>query len=200
MLRIRRDLLCQIPGSVRRNGAHQNRFDSQNGSGYRGLHRFQLLDAAPGRHRSRGLAYPHRSPGGSSGGEMKQTTGAPPDTTIQQTIGDPRLQLAIYSATNRLMAHRAGAIREDLLPDYQELRTQANLLKKHTLDHLDYYLELFEAKVAAHGGKVVYCSDSQEVADFVLALAKERKAHLIVKSKSMTTEEIHFNERLEEHQ
>ncbi len=52
----------------------------------------------------------------------------------------------------------------------------------------------------AHGGKVVYCSDSQEVADFVLSLAKERGAHLIVKSKSMTTEEIHFNERLEKHQ
>ncbi len=54
--------------------------------------------------------------------------------------------------------------------------------------------------MVAHGGKVVYCSDSQEVADFVLSLAKEREAHLIVKSKSMTTEEIHFNERLEKHQ
>ena len=38
------------------------------------------------------------------------------------------------------------------------------------------------------------------MADFVLSLAKERKARLIVKSKSMTTEEIHFNERLEKHQ
>ena len=123
-----------------------------------------------------------------------------PTETINQTLGDPRLQLAIYSATNRLMTHRAGSIRADLLPDYQELRTEANQLKKHTIDHLDYYLELFEKNVVAHGGKVVYCSDSQEVADFVLSLAKERQAHLIVKSKSMTTEEIHFNERLEKHQ
>jgi L-lactate dehydrogenase complex protein LldF len=123
-----------------------------------------------------------------------------PKETINQALGDPRLQLAIYSATNRLMTHRAGAIRADLLPDYQELRTEANQLKKHTIDHLDYYLELFEKNVVAHGGKVVYCSDSQEVADFVLSLAKERQAHLIVKSKSMTTEEIHFNERLEKHQ
>jgi L-lactate dehydrogenase complex protein LldF len=120
--------------------------------------------------------------------------------TIKQTLGDPRLQLAIYSATNRLMTHRASAVQEDRLPDYQELRTEANLLKKHTIDHLDYYLELFEKNVVAHGGKVVYCSDSQEVADFVLSLAKERGAHLIVKSKSMTTEEIDLNERLEKHQ
>src|SRR5580700_11068084 len=126
-------------------------------------------------------------------------TGEPAET-IQQTLGDARLQLAIYSATNRLMTHRAGAVSPDRLPEYQELRTHANLLKKHTIDHLDFYLELFEANVAAHGGKVVYCSDSQEVADFVLSLAKERQAHLIVKSKSMTTEEIHFNERLEKHQ
>jgi L-lactate dehydrogenase complex protein LldF len=123
-----------------------------------------------------------------------------PSETIQQTLSDARLQLAIYSATNRLMTHRAGAVGPDLLPEYQELRNDANQLKKHTIDHLDYYLELFERNVIAYGGKVVYCTDSQEVADFVLSLAKQRGAHLIVKSKSMTTEEIHFNERLEKHQ
>jgi L-lactate dehydrogenase complex protein LldF len=126
-------------------------------------------------------------------------TGAPSES-IKQTLRDARLQLAIYSGTERLITHRAGAVGADRLADYQELRTHANLLKKHTIDHLDFYLELFEANVAAHGGKVVYCSDSQEVADFVLALAKERQARLIVKSKYMTTEEIHFNERLEKHQ
>src|SRR5579871_6783237 len=123
-----------------------------------------------------------------------------PSETIHQTLGDPRLQLAIYSATNRLMTHRGSSVGGDRLPEYQELRTQANRLKKHTLDHLDAYIEQFESNVTAHGGKVVYCSSSEDVADFVLALARERGAHLIVKSKSMTTEEIHFNERLEKHQ
>ena len=85
------------------------------------------------------------------------------------------------------------------MPDYQELRTQANALKKHTIENLDYYLEEFERNVQAHGGKVIYCKDATEVADFVLELAKERGAQLIVKSKSMTTEEVDFNERLEHH-
>ena len=75
----------------------------------------------------------------------------------------------------------------------------ANALKRHTIEHLDHYLEEFEANVAAHGGKVMYCQDATEVADFVLGLAKERAAQLIVKSKSMTTEEIDLNERLEHH-
>lgn len=119
---------------------------------------------------------------------------------VQQTLGDPRLQLAIYSATQRLIDHRAGAVRGDLLPQYQDLRTLAHEIKKNTINHLDYYLEQFEANVTAHGGRVIYCRDGQEVANFVLALAKERQARLIVKSKSMTTEEIHFNDRLEKHQ
>ena len=45
----------------------------------------------------------------------------------------------------------------------------------------------------------MFCNDGVEVADFVLDLAKERGAQLIVKSKSMTTEEIDLNERLEHH-
>jgi L-lactate dehydrogenase complex protein LldF len=120
-------------------------------------------------------------------------------TSIKQTVADPRLQLAIYTATGRLVDHRASAVGGDVLPQYQDLRTLAHDLKKHTIDHLDLYLEQFEANVVAHGGKVVYCQDGQEVADFVLGLAKERQARLIVKSKSMTTEEIHFNDRLEHH-
>ena len=73
------------------------------------------------------------------------------------------------------------------------------LSRSTTLDNLDYYLEQFESNVVAHGGKVVYCRDSGDVTDFVVKLAKERGARLIVKSKSMTTEELDFNEKLEEH-
>jgi len=126
-------------------------------------------------------------------------TGAPSET-IKQTLDDPRLQLAIYAASGRLMDHRATAVDAGVLPEYQDLRTQANQIKKHTIENLDYYLEQLEANVVAHGGTVIFCRDGQEVADFVLGLAKKNGARLIVKSKSMTSEEIHFNERLEHHQ
>ena len=119
---------------------------------------------------------------------------------IHQTLADPNLQLAIYTATGRLVEKRKASVTPDILPDYQELRTQAHLIKKHTLDNLDFYLEQLEANVVAYGGKVIYAKDGGEVADFVLGLAKSRKLRLIVKSKSMTTEEIDLNERLEHHQ
>jgi L-lactate dehydrogenase complex protein LldF len=122
------------------------------------------------------------------------------DEKVHNTLADANLQLAIYRATARLIDHRRHAVTANALPDYQELRTQANALKRHTIDHLDHYLEQFEANVTAHGGKVVWCRDATEVADFVLDLAKQRHSKLIVKSKSMTTEEIDLNERLGHHQ
>ncbi|HXI39624.1 MAG TPA: LutB/LldF family L-lactate oxidation iron-sulfur protein [Bryobacteraceae bacterium] len=121
------------------------------------------------------------------------------DEKIQTTLADGKLQLAIYTATGRLIEKRRKAITPEGCPDYQDLRTHANAVKRHTIDHLDYYLEEFARNVEAHGGRVVFCKDGQDVADFVLRLAKERGAHLIVKSKSMTTEEVDLNERLEHH-
>ena len=119
---------------------------------------------------------------------------------IHQTLADSKLQLAIFAATGRLMEKRRKAVNAQACPDYQELRTQAHEVKRHTIDHLDHYLELFEHNVTAHGGQVIFCKDATEVADFVLDLAKRRRASLIVKSKSMTTEEVDLNERLEHHQ
>jgi len=121
------------------------------------------------------------------------------DRKIHITLEDANLQLAVYTATGRLKEKRIEAVGPESLPDYQELRTQANAIKKHAIDNLDHYLEEFERNVEARGGKVVYCKDATEVSDFVLSIAKERGARLIVKSKSMTTEEVDLNERLEHH-
>jgi len=121
------------------------------------------------------------------------------DRKIHTALADSKLQLAIYTATGRLKDNRETVVAPSVLPDYQELRTQANALKKHVVEHLDHYLEEFERNVQAHGGTVIWAKDATEVADFVLSLARERNARLIVKSKSMTTEEVDLNERLEHH-
>jgi L-lactate dehydrogenase complex protein LldF len=121
------------------------------------------------------------------------------DRKIHDTLADANLQLAVYAATGRLKDKRIQSTGDSVLPDYQELRTQANALKKHAIDNLDHYLEEFQRNVEAHGGTVVYCKDATEVSDFVLDLAKRRGSRLIVKSKSMTTEEVDLNERLQHH-
>ncbi len=118
---------------------------------------------------------------------------------IGETLADPALQLKLYTNTATLVDKRKTAVSGEAFPEYQELRTAANAIKRHAIEHLDVYLEQLEANVIAHGGKVIWCRDAIEVSDFVLNLAKERQAKLIVKSKSMTTEEIDLNERLEHH-
>ena len=123
----------------------------------------------------------------------------PRQQKILETLVNPGLQSAVYTATARLASHRRGVVSGDALPDYQELRTQANLLKQHTIDNLDHYLEQFESNAAAHGARVIWARDGAEAADFLLGLAEEKQARLIVKSKSMTTEEIDLNERMAYH-
>jgi L-lactate dehydrogenase complex protein LldF len=116
---------------------------------------------------------------------------------IEKTVGDPKLQLAIYSATGRLAEGRRKTVADDVLPDYQALRQHAHEIKKHTLDHLDHYLAELERNVVARGGKVVWAKDGQEACDFIRNLARANSVEVVVKSKSMTTEEIHLNEHLE---
>jgi L-lactate dehydrogenase complex protein LldF len=112
-------------------------------------------------------------------------------------LGDASLQSATYTATGRLMAKRKASAAS--LPDFEHLRDHANSIKRHAIENLDYYLEQLESNILAYGGHVVWCGTGEEVADFILSVAKQRGAKLIVKSKSMTSEEIDLNERLEYH-
>jgi L-lactate dehydrogenase complex protein LldF len=114
-------------------------------------------------------------------------------TNIRGALADQKLQTAIYTGTGRLAEGR----RKSLLPDWQELRQHAHDIKRHTLENLDWYLEELERNIEARGGKVIWASTGAEACDFIQNLAAERGVKLVVKSKSMTTEEIHLNERLE---
>lgn len=116
---------------------------------------------------------------------------------IQEALLDDRLQQALYAATGRLMEKRKSGVTREALPDYQDLRTHANRIKRHTLENLDYYLELLERKVEERGGHVQWCRDASEAQAFIAGLARDRGVRLVVKSKSMTSEEVHLNEALE---
>jgi len=121
------------------------------------------------------------------------------ESRFRKTLADSDLQAAVYAGTGLLMQKRRAVVSPDVLPDYQELRDHARALKEHALANLDHYLEQFEGNVRAHGGKVVWCRDGDDVASFLVDLAREKNARLLVKSKSMTTEEIDLNEHLGRH-
>ena len=82
--------------------------------------------------------------------------------------------------------------------DWQNARARAAAVKWETVNHLDRYLEEFECHVIENGGQVFWAETAADARRYVLNLARRRRVQKIVKSKSMTTEEIHLNEALEE--
>lgn len=86
--------------------------------------------------------------------------------------------------------------RKALYQDWQAARSGASAIKWEAVNHLDAYLVQFAEKLAARGTKVFWAANGQEARDYVIALAKEKGARSIIKSKSMTSEEIHLNEGL----
>ena len=83
---------------------------------------------------------------------------------IDVALSDLALQKTIQTATSRFVEKRAQAI-AGLPPGvYERLREQANRVKRHTADHLDYYLEQLESKVVERGGKVIWCYDGDDAA------------------------------------
>jgi L-lactate dehydrogenase complex protein LldF len=80
--------------------------------------------------------------------------------------------------------------------DWKSARNAASAIKHEAVNHLDRYLEEFETKFTAKGGKVFWASDSKQARDYIIDLAKRKGVRAIVKSKAMTGEEIHLNQAL----
>src|SRR5438046_8738302 len=112
-----------------------------------------------------------------------------------QALADPGLQIALVRLTETLMAgNRRGYA---ALADSSELRDHAKQIKEHTLAHLDRYLEQLEASVHKVGGKVHWAADAAEARRIIGDIARQSRCQRIVKSKSMTSEEVHLNPALE---
>ncbi|MCA8100055.1 lactate utilization protein B [Burkholderia contaminans] len=84
------------------------------------------------------------------------------------------------------------------IPEWEELRTLASEIKEHTLTHLPEYLEEFERNATATGVVVHWAKDAEEHNRIVYEILERRNAKLLVKSKSMLTEECEMRPYLEE--
>lgn len=111
-------------------------------------------------------------------------------------LADPPLQAALIRLTSTLMAGNRRAYAA--LADSDQLRDHAKQIKEHTLAHLDRYLEQLEASVQRTGGQVHWAEDAGAACQIVRDIARKTSSKRIVKSKSMTSEEVHLNHALEE--
>jgi L-lactate dehydrogenase complex protein LldF len=81
---------------------------------------------------------------------------------------------------------------------WEAARESAFDIKYEAVNHLDKYLREFEAKFTARGGRVFWAANATQARDYILELCRAHRVKSIVKSKTMTGEEIHLNEALEQ--
>jgi L-lactate dehydrogenase complex protein LldF len=110
-------------------------------------------------------------------------------------LADTHLRGALKNATSLFGERRKAAASS--LPNWEDLRNQARATKDEVLSHLDKYLEEFVNTAESRGAKIHWARDAAEANAIICGLAAECKARVIVKSKSMTTEETHLNNALE---
>lgn len=82
--------------------------------------------------------------------------------------------------------------------DLMGAREKAKNTKWQALETLDAQLEQFEALFTARGGKVVWAENTFQALDAIRTVCREKNCRMVVKSKSMVTEEIGLNHFLED--
>src|SRR5688500_9841659 len=160
-----------------------------------GQQRFELSDANPGLARS---AQPadcqkpahRRGPCAAMSGDARGQFHADADVT---TADAPR-RAFVRKALGGYKITRART--ESAFTSWEEARDAAAEIKYQALNRLDEMLAGFEDRFIARGGQVFWASTSQQARDYILDLARKKEVRSIVKSKAMTSEEIHLNDAL----
>ena len=83
------------------------------------------------------------------------------------------------------------------LDEWEQLREKASAIKRHTITHLDQYLDEFATNAERNGAIVHWAKDAAEFNEIVYGILKEHGVKKMVKSKSMLTEECEMNPYLE---
>ena len=83
--------------------------------------------------------------------------------TPTRALGDAALQRALGNLTG--FPGKRAPPRSRACPSSRQLRDAARDLKNHILEHLDFYLETFEANVKRRGGHVHWAPDAEKRAD-----------------------------------
>ncbi|HCT5876889.1 LutB/LldF family L-lactate oxidation iron-sulfur protein [Proteus mirabilis] len=124
-----------------------------------------------------------------------KTSSLPFKTLIDRQVHDQIMQKAVANAQETIGRNRQKMV--DELGHWEDWRDRAAQIRDHVLANLDAYLYQLSEKIEQHGGLVFFAQTQEEASQYILNIAKEKKAKKIVKAKSMVTEEIGLNPVLE---
>src|SRR6516162_11614399 len=118
------------------------------------------------------------------------------EASARTGLANPILQRALALMQSGFPERRRLAV--ERLPEFEALRDVGKSIKDHTLEYLDFYLELFEENVMAGDGRVHWARTADEARAAVLQICRSVDAKIVTKGKSMIAEEIGLNEYLEQ--
>jgi len=81
----------------------------------------------------------------------------------------------------------------------EQAKKRAKNRKWDAINNLENYLLEFEANFISRGGKVIWAEDAEQAFEEIHHILKRAQVRKVVKSKSMVTEEIDLNRKLEGH-
>ena len=117
---------------------------------------------------------------------------------IHTKLNDKQMRENLKSGMRTLKTNRKNTI-ANRYKDWEELRELGRKVKQNALSKLPELLERFEANAVKNGFVVHWASDAKEANEVILKLMHKNDANIILKGKSMASEEIHLNHYLQEH-
>jgi L-lactate dehydrogenase complex protein LldF len=113
---------------------------------------------------------------------------------VEDALNNKHQRTALSRATGRMSDQRVNAM---TAVDGETLRDQMRQMKEAVLRHWPELLEQLESNLIANGAQVHWARDAAEANAIILDIARRANVKKVVKSQSMTTEEIGLNHTLE---
>ncbi len=115
---------------------------------------------------------------------------------VSQLIRDSETRAALYRGTESMRERSRECYAE--MENPESLLRRARETKRRSLERWNENLDLFTKTARASGVKVYYAQDADDAVNYVLQVAREKRATTVTKTKSMTGEEIKLTQRLSE--
>jgi L-lactate dehydrogenase complex protein LldF len=113
----------------------------------------------------------------------------------RSALADGELQSALGDLQTGFVARRAAV--RSRLPEFEALRDVGRDIRDHALANLDLYLEIYEKRARQTGAVVHWAATAADACRIILGICRDADARIVTKGKSMISEEIALNARLE---
>jgi L-lactate dehydrogenase complex protein LldF len=117
------------------------------------------------------------------------------DTDARGVAPDLRHRSIIQTAMAKYEVVRDRS--QSWFQDWEGARDLAARTKLEAVGRLDTYLEQLVRNLEARGTRVHWAGDAQQAREIIVGILREKNARVVVKSKSMTSEEIRLNDAIE---